>query len=729
SGSGTNTSADLNEEVNPNYVGSIIPSFTQRSNDSYTVGLYVQGNEVIGDYSYLTDYVTANGDSVDVKDLSVEAEGEAFTAITAQATEDGKASTVNISNVDLNLHDDSDGSYGNDFSGLGTAIVSSGASETEHIRTNIDNSTIHTSGFARDAIIVNDYADTVITNSDITVEGNNALQSAGKVYDGYLFTALQSGMLSPPWILGITGGARGANLLGNYSSFTMIDSTFKSGGWAVVSTDGCTEPVMNIVNSTLEIAQADEFGQINGGSELFGYDYNYGSGYGTFAIGSSHENFYGATFKGVTMATIMSGCDLYYGASYSGLELSNGTGEALTTFDGEAEDTVVNGVFGIMDHSGGTATLDKGSVWNTEEAVLLAKGPSMGSKTTTFNVTGAELNPKSGVIMQAMDNDDGYGSGTFKSTQKSAYGTEWGMPTFNTGWTEKADAGVPDDVASKTSGGMIMTTLNLSDGTYTGDVFNGFGSGVDQAAHGVAVNISDSTIDGAISSTYAVHGLPYSDAAVEYLDKLAKEYGDGVSYQGEGDTPATVKYALLDANGKVTEDKTQAKYIQMLEFTMNEVYLIGHMINFQTTGATTEVTMTNASTWNVTKDSYITYLNVADGCTVNIADGVTLYIGGQAYTGTLTAGTYGAEHVPTDAEIEASQQKGFGDFMMGGDEGIGGIYGDGAGMPEGMAGGDMPSGDMPAGGAPGGDAAGGDDAAKPAELDLSHPVKLTVTKL
>jgi len=60
----------------------------------------------------------------------------------------------------------------------------------------------------------------------------------------------------------------------------------------------------------------------------------------------------------------------------------------------------------------------------------------------------------------------------------------------------------------------------------------------------------------------------------------------------------------------------------------------------------------------VTEDSYISYLNIAEGSTVTVADGATLYIGGQAYTGTIEAGEYGEVYVAPEGE-------GGDDMMMG----------------------------------------------------------------
>ncbi|MCF0230456.1 MAG: hypothetical protein HUJ76_12300, partial [Parasporobacterium sp.] len=349
----TQAAAAFEQTVTPNYLGTFIPTFSSRSGDSYTVGLYVKGNEVVGDYSYLSDFATADpANGVTVSDISIDASGTGFTAIAVQGTGDEK-STVNISNVDIKAYDDSDGTNACDFTGLGTVIVASGAGENAHSVVNVDNVNIETKGFVRDGIIVDDYSDAIVTNSTITTYGANPLTDS---YPTYMNTAKQAYMLSPPWIMSFLGGARSANVLGDYSSLSVIDSDVTTGAWAVLSTDDCTAPVVNVINSSINIEPATSEYGMNGGAELFGYDYAYGSGYGTYSIGGANEYFYGAEFNGVTMATVMTGTgETYYGPSYSGLTLKNGTGEDIYTYNGEAKNTVVNGVNGVMDHQGGTA--------------------------------------------------------------------------------------------------------------------------------------------------------------------------------------------------------------------------------------------------------------------------------------------------------------------------------------------------------------------------------------
>ena len=130
-----------------------------------------------------------------------------------------------------------------------------------------------------------------------------------------------------------------------------------------------------------------------------------------------------------------------------------------------------------MDHQGAEeCILDTGSVWNTEEAVILVRG----AQASTYVISGAELNPKSGIIFQMMDDDDGYGtSGAGGDTDGSQgfakwTGDAWGMPTFSSGFSDPNEAGF----VTPQNGGAYNTSLSLEtdiDGTpvtYNGDILN-----------------------------------------------------------------------------------------------------------------------------------------------------------------------------------------------------------------------------------------------------------------
>ena len=647
-GSAFAADATLTVEGDPTIVGSLVPAWAEKGETSnFYVGVVAEGENVSG---ILADEATVEDGVVTVSDVNVTSElgdelnDKSATNTTYMYVNGGAADTTAVvKDSTFVFSDNSDGKNANDFTGAGAIFVATGSADTKTTLT-LQNVDITTDGFGRDAVIVDAYANALVIDSNILTKGSDPLTEA---YEGYASTAAQAYMISPPWILGIYGGVRAANTLGANSSFNLINSVMESGGWAVISTDDCTTPTVNVLNSTLKVTEydpADPSSSMNGGAALFGYEKNYGSAYGTYNIGSSYENFYGAIIDGTTYATILTGAGpTYFGPSYDGLELKNdATGEVLYTFEGEGQDTVVTSVFGVMDHQGAADTiLDKGSVWNTEEAVILVRG----AQSSTYTVSGAEMNPKSGVIFQMMDDDDGYGTsgggGDTSGEQGFAKwnGEAWGMPTFSSGFSDANEAGF----VAPATGGAYKTTLSLTthEGEaveYTGDVYNGTGTGAGTTAGGLLVDIdANVTLNGAVSSTSAVHGLPYNDGAVAYLDALAAEYGDGIA--PNGGTACTVKYALLDAEGNIVEDEAQAAFIQITEFTMNEYYIISQVVNKVMAGANVLVSVAEGGVWNVTSDSYISGLTNAG--TVTVAEGATLYINGEAYTGAIEAGEYG----------------------------------------------------------------------------------------
>lgn len=655
--------AALGIDGEPTKVGSLIPAWESKGVPAELyIGVDVEGSEVSG---VLADEAQIVDGVVTVEGVNVTSElGDALNDLGATNTTymyvNGGSADANaiVKDSKFVFSDNSDGKNANDFTGAGAVFVVTGAENTKTNLT-LDGVDIVTDGFGRDAVIVDAYANAFVVNSNILTKGSNPLTEA---YAGYASSAAQAYMISPPWILGIYGGVRAANTLGKNSTFNLIDSVMETGGWAVISTDDCTNPTVNVINSVMAVTEYDPESPsttMNGGAALFGYEKNYGSAYGTYNIGSSYENFYGATIDGTTYATILTGAGpTYFGPSYDGLELINGaTEEVIYTYAGEGKDTVVNSVFGVMDHQGASDTiLDAGSIWNTEDAVILVRG----AQKSTYTVSGAEMNPKNGVIFQMMDDDDGYGTsgagGDTAGEQGFAKwtGEAWGMPTFSSGFADLNEAGF---VAPQT-GGAYNTTLKLTsnaDGQnteYTGNVYNGIGTGAGTKVGGLLVSIDSAVVlNGAISSTSAVHGLPYSEAAVAYLDALAAEYGEGISPNGGG--VYTVKYALIDADGNVTEDAANAAYIQITEFTANEYYIISHVVNKVMPGANVLVDVAEGAAWNVTSDSYVS--GVINNGTVTVAEGATLYINGEAYTGEVPAGELGETTSAEGGSVDTSK--------------------------------------------------------------------------
>ena len=196
--------------------------------------------------------------------------------------------------------------------------------------------------------------------------GANPLTQA---YKGYVNSADQNIMLSPPWVLGIQGGVRAGNMLGDNSTLTVIDSTVTSGGWAVLSTDEGNSPMMNVVDTTLEILPASKGGMSSG---KFAYSSKYGSGYGTYLTGNAHQNFYGVTFNGVTYAGIYTGGEGTYRSSTGNIELKDAEGRSWRQLQEKAS-RPLSILFSASCRMAGTVNVLDGTVVNSEEAVFLPR--------------------------------------------------------------------------------------------------------------------------------------------------------------------------------------------------------------------------------------------------------------------------------------------------------------------------------------------------------------------
>jgi hypothetical protein len=266
-----------------------------------------------------------------------------------------------------------------DFSGYGAAIVADG----ENTKLVVDRVNVVNKGVVRAAVVAEGGASVVVKNSYL--ETLNGVLPAD-----YIPTIDTAQMRSVPWMLSLSGNVRTTNLLGVNTKASYINSTIKSQGWGVLSTDGCTTPTLTAINSKIAITGKD--------------------GYGSYGIGDATENFLGCTFNVASYATISRGSFLHYGdstpAAVSSLNTSLGLG--LTPAELAAipnRPTVVNSKrFGIMWHGGGTLDVTGGTVFNTREATFLDKGQAIaisvdGSK-------GVKLNPANGVLLQVMDDDD-----------------------------------------------------------------------------------------------------------------------------------------------------------------------------------------------------------------------------------------------------------------------------------------------------------------------------------
>jgi hypothetical protein len=555
-------------------------TYTRRGNDKFSVGYYVKDGSIIDRFSLLADK-DGPASKIDLDNLV--ANGEGFNAVIAT----GKGTDITVTGS-VNASDNGNGKNASDFSGLGAMILA-----TDYAKVKVNSMKIDTKGFVRAAFISDNHAQILVKDSTVTAMGANPLTQA---YKEYVNSANQNIMLSPPWVLGIQGGIRGGNMLGGNATLSVINSTIATGGWAVLSTDACTSPMMNVVDTEMEILPESKGGMSSG---KFSYSSKYGSGYGTYFIGSAKQNFYGVTFKGLTYAGIYTGGEGTYKSSTGKIQLKDAEGKTIETVTGKGKPTTINAVWGFMTHGQGTINVLDGTVVNTEEAVFLHKRGDV-----NFVIDKAVLNSGSGIILQMIDNDDSTVGGSmngFNTEFKEAAGwpsesgsvtkagasaggmqgvqqggmpggqpgaQQGGMPGGQAGGAPGSDmaGGRGEQGRSGGPGGASTgSKMVLTNGSYKGNVFNGSGY-YTQSGNALDVSIAKgATLTGAISLTETRH---------------------------------------IDETGK-----------QNTHFTINEYYYLGHVANrnYRNGTATITVSLKDGGKWTVTGESLISKLVVDKG--------------------------------------------------------------------------------------------------------------------
>ena len=517
-----------------------------------------------------------SGDINDIR-LGDAVVGAGFTAVRAAGNSDVTVSGGSL--VLMNGDDDSTGEHASDFTGMGAAFVSyNGAKLT------VKDVDVTTDGFVRAGVVVDQGAVAWIEDSSFVTYGANPLTEA---YDGYVNSATTSKMLSPPWVLGIQGGIRTVNVLDTQATFVLVNSRMASGGWGVISTDGCTTPTLIIIDSDVEILSEEE-GGMDSGVALYGDAYaDYGSGYGAYLIGSCDEQYYGSTVSGATFGAIAREGFATYQSSNGDIEVVSAKGESLGAVKGQGNVSVIDTVIGVMTHSSETVglTYTDGTIINTLAETVLYRS----SGHADFVFDNAVVNPGNGVIVQMIDDDDStVGMGDF---------TTMG---FNTSLIEAA--GMPSQNGSETGATANNEEANVifANGDYAGDLYNGTGY-YGQAGDVMNVEVGEgATLTGAIALTETFHGVPYSAEAKAFADAA-----DGV------------EYVFIDKDFNVTANEADAAYIQFTQFTIDQYYMLCRMLNhvYANGYSAINVTVDNGGVWKVAGESLVTYLKI-DGGTV-----------------------------------------------------------------------------------------------------------------
>jgi hypothetical protein len=342
------------EIVPGSYSGDVVITVTEEIPIVYsdTITNYFRAAVYIEDGAYIAEKsVAAAVSSGEVSDelasgVTITSEGPEFNGILVTSSEDSSESysyAINYPVINFS------GNGGNDFSGFGAAIMSSGYANVE-----LNDAAITTNGAIRTGVFVGG-------NSIMTVNNSSIETYNGTLPEDYEFNVGLGKMMEAPWVLGITGNVRATNLVGNGTAY-YVNSRITSQAWGALSTDDTINTSLYCTNSEVTTLE---------------------SGYGAYSNGDNLDHFSGCTINAIDYGVIM-------------------TSQGDATF---TDASLVNsGRIGVMLHSGtGTLNIENGSIFNVAESVIQAK-----SSFPEVIVDNAELNSDIGVILQMMENDDPY---------------------------------------------------------------------------------------------------------------------------------------------------------------------------------------------------------------------------------------------------------------------------------------------------------------------------------
>lgn len=487
----------LTEEIEITY-GELDPHY-------FRTAVYVEDGAYVANKSVAAAYVDGEVTDTAMTGGSITSVGEAFNGVMVTSSTDS-TDTFEYAINDLTV--DFTGNGANDFAGYGAAIYTSGYADVS-----VDNASITTKGAIRTAAFVGGNSTMRMTNSDIYVQN-------GTLPDDYEFTVALGEMMEVPWMLGLTGNVRATNLVANGTAY-YINTTVKAQGWGTLSTDDTESVRLYCIDSTLETEE---------------------SGYGAYSIGDAVDSF--------------SGCEI--NVNDYGLIMA-AEGDGIFT-DG----TVVNSDrFGVMLHSNGsgTLTIERGSVFNTGEAVIQSKGSF-----PTINVSDSELNTADGIILQMMANDDPYFA-TFMAENPDLF----------------AGAAAATGEASAT----------FTDMTLNGDIIHG-----NTASGNLTVTLASTSLTGAITTAnttfkFEDDGLAATDVTAEQYYYIGQVINEFAATDDDGGLDLT-----LDASSSWTVDETSYLTNLTLEEGATLIAADGSTLTMLVDG--TETTIAAGSYANVT---------------------------------------------------------------------------------------------------------------------------------
>ena len=540
-----------------NYKGNIVLSVTKedilnydgmgtKQAYRYRAAIDVENGKYVADKSVAAAVVGGTVTDASAKDVKITSAGDKFNGNIVKG--DAKSS-YSIINPVISLT----GNGGNDFAGFGAAIMTDGKAEVT-----VENAKINNTGVVRTAVWVGGDSVARINNSDIEVRNGTMPKNYGWSWTKGGGGTSGDVMMEVPWMLGLTGNCRATTVVGNGTAY-YNNTHIKAQSWGCLSTDACKNVKLFVTNCRIETVE---------------------SGYGSYADGSSN------TFSGSK-----------FDVNDYGLIIAGGSGHFT---DGNV---VNSGRIGVMSHMGsGTVTIDKGSVFNTKEAVIQVKGGH-----PTFIVDNAKLNSKSGVILQAMVNDDPnkkFSDGI--SAPGAMPGGEGGAPGAGAGaggapasggqggapGSAPAGGGMPGGAA-----GSSVVSATFKNMTLNGDIINSMTSVSD-----VVVSFEKATITGAVTTATAEHAVGRNGEKLIMQDKPDLVY-------------------LIGAE-KDTYCATNEKYGM-------------------------KVSLDGNSTWVVDKTSYLTSLTIAKGANITAPKGYSVTMTVDGAKKSIGAGDYKGKIVLT----------------------------------------------------------------------------------
>jgi hypothetical protein len=557
------------------YKGDIVLTLTQKNifkykqlDHQYRQALYLDKTGIVEAKSVLPaagNYKLSDGVLTGVK---ITSRGENFNGIFVA----GGTYTIKDAVIDFT------GNGGDDFDGYGAAVMAEGKDTTLIL----DGAKIKTHGAVRPTVVATRNSNVIVKNS--TLQAMNGILPADYVPNVEL-----GKMRAVPWMLGLSGNCRATNLLGKNTTATYINSSISSESWGVLSADGDDETQEKVAASNRDQKLIAINSKITNTGKVGYGNYFVASYYGCEINVGDYASIGGAIYAASNPETIAKlNADYKFGLTPEELKALPRTRTHVTS-----------GRFGAMVQKYVKVMDD--TVFDTEKAVFLVKGA--GADISVDGSKGAQLNPKNGIIIQILENDDPMG--------------------INAIYHEPADPVKAKDF-DVTAVSKSDVTAAFSSITLKGDFYNGFPGG---------------------SSSGGTGGVPGGDAGGPEAPPGSVDSARGGGGDGGGGPMGSVsgKNLVLNlANSNITGMITASRAKHAKDTITSEEYrMLGEVTNTPGPAVNNGVILTmSGSTWTITGTCYLTSLTVGEGSVIKAPEGYKINITVDGAAKAIKAGTY-----------------------------------------------------------------------------------------